>query len=211
MDADVRQYKPDRLWKFSENLTDICILGMLCLICSLPVITTGAALTAMYTVFAQHIIHRRRELVRPFFTAFRENLKNATILWLMILPAMVLFAVDAFYYLSGTGMFNRVMGITMFCLLGIVLIVHCYAFTTMAVNKGTVKETLIKSIQCSYMNWPWTLLILVINAGAAVLMFAGLWYFAFLFVGATGYANSHIIIRVTRRHDYTVKDRKSVV
>jgi uncharacterized membrane protein YesL len=201
LNMNIKQNKSEQLWKFSEDMSYICILGALWLLCSLPIVTCGASTMAMYTVFMSHIIHGRKELVKPFFTAFKENFKNATILWLIVFPAMALFTVDAFYYLhlSGSIIFHRVIGIVMLCLLAIVIMVSCYAFPMMALYNNTVKGTLIKSIQYSYISWPWTLLTFAVNVAFPVLVVIGLWYFAFLFAGITGYANSHIMIRAIRR------------
>jgi len=200
LNIDLRQNKSDKLWKFSEDLTDICILGALWLLCSLPIVTIGAATTAMYTVFMRHIIHGRKELVKPFFAAFKENFKNATILWLIVFSVVALFAVDAFYYLylSGGSIFHRMMGIAMICLLAIVILVSCYAFPMMALFSDTVKNTIIKSIKYSYISWPWTLLVFAVNVAVPALAAIGFWYFSFLFVGIIGYANSHIMVKVLK-------------
>lgn len=201
MNSEPMQNKSDKLWKLSENLTDICILGALWLLCSLPIITIGAATTAMYTVFMRPMINGKKKLAKPFFIAFKENFKNATILWLILLPVMVLLIVDSFYYLhlSRSSLFHLILGIVMLCLLVIIMLISCYAFPMMALYNNTVKDTLIKSAQYACISWPWTILILLVNAVIAALMVMGLWYFAFLFVGIAGFANSHIMIKAFRR------------
>lgn len=190
--------KSNYLWKFSEDLIDICILGAMCLLCSLPIVTMGASAAAMYTVFMNHSIYGKKELVKPFFSAFKENFKKATILWLITFPAMLILAVDAFYYLfsSDRSIFFKIMVIFMLCLLAIVIVVSAYAFPTMVLYNNTVRETLIKSFKYSYISWPWTLLIFVVSIAFPILMIMGLWYFAFLFAGITGYVNTHIMIKV---------------
>lgn len=205
MAANLRQNGPDKLLKFSENLTDICILGALWFLCSLPIVTIGAANTAMYAVFMQHIIHGKRELVKPFFAAFKKNFKCATILWLIMFSLMILFTVDAFYYLylTRSSIFHRTIGMIMFCLLAIVILLSCYAFPMTALYNNTIKDTLVKSIQYFCVSWPWTLLLFAVNLVVAALMAMGLWYFLFLFAGIIGYANSHIVIKAFKR-DITV-------
>jgi uncharacterized membrane protein YesL len=199
--GDIRRNGTDKLLKFSEDLTDICILGALWSLCSLPIVTVGAASTAMYEVFMQHIIHGKGELVKPFFAAFKENFKGATILWLIMLPLMVLFTVDAFYYLylPRSNIFFHTMGTVMFCLLAIVILLSCYVFSMMALYSNTVKDTLIKSIQYFYISWPWTLLIFAVNLAIVALLAMGLWYFLFLFAGISGYVNSRIVIKAFKR------------
>lgn len=201
MKIDPMQNKSDKLWKFSEKLTDMCILGALWILCSFPIVTIGAATIAMYTVFMQHIIYGKKKLAKPFFIAFKENFKNATILWLILLPIMVLLIVDSFYYLylSPASMFHLILGIVMLCLLAIVMLVFCYAFAMMALYNNTVKDTFIKALKYTCISWPWTLLLLAVNVAIAALLAIGLWYFAFLFVGIIGYINSYIMIKAFRR------------
>ena len=70
------------LSKILETLYNLVILNLLTVLCCLPIITAGASLTAAYTV-----VHAMRNgentVVKPFFTAFRKNIKQATILWML--------------------------------------------------------------------------------------------------------------------------------
>ena len=64
-------------------------LNLLTLLCCIPIVTAGAAFTAMHEQL--QLISRREEgyITRRFFTTFRSNLKQATLLWL---PFMLIFA-----------------------------------------------------------------------------------------------------------------------
>jgi uncharacterized membrane protein YesL len=74
-----------------------CCLGAVWLVCSLPVVTLGASTTALYTVTIKLV--RETEGTSPpkrFFTAFRDNFRQATILWLMLLTVGVFLALDLY-------------------------------------------------------------------------------------------------------------------
>ena len=200
MSGNPWQDRSDKLWKFSEDLTSICILGALWLVCSLPVITIGAATTSMYTVFMRRILFGRKELVTPFFSAFRANFKRATAAWLILFAVLGLLALDAYYYLflsPGSG-FHTVMGTAILCLLSMAVMVACYVFPMLALYRNPVKSTLIKSAQSACISWPWTLLAFTVSVAIPALTVIGLWYLVFLFVGAVGYINSHIMVRAFR-------------
>ncbi len=64
-------------------------INILTIICCLPIVTAGAALTAMHDEL--QLISRKEEgyITRRFFTTFRSNLKQATLLWI---PFMLIFA-----------------------------------------------------------------------------------------------------------------------
>ena len=38
----------NRFWSFIENMMNLCVLGLLWLLCSLPLITAGASTAAMF-------------------------------------------------------------------------------------------------------------------------------------------------------------------
>ncbi len=201
MNGILKHNDPDTLWKFSENLTSICILGALWFLCSLPVVTIGASTAAMHQVFLRNLMHGSKPLVRPFFTAFRENFKQSTILWLIMLAAATLLALDAYYYFchSQKNYFHFGMGIAMLCLLGIVVMVFGYVFPMTALYHNSVKKTLMKSAQYAFVSWPWTLLMFAIHIAVPIILSKGLWFLALISAGVVGFADSRIMIRAFRR------------
>ncbi len=66
---------------------DLVVLNLLTLLCCLPVVTAGAAVTALY----DRVIHLVRgedgRIVRPFFRSFAGNFRQGTIFWLLLLAA----------------------------------------------------------------------------------------------------------------------------
>lgn len=88
-----------------ETVADLIVLNFLTILCSLPVITAGAALTAMYGgVFR---LKRKEEsyLVKDFFRDFKSNFKQSTIIWLLALALGVLIYLDyrIFSRIEGIG------------------------------------------------------------------------------------------------------------
>ena len=72
-------------------------LNLLWLVCSLPVFTVGASTTALYYVTLK--IARGGEgtsVTRIFFRSFRENFRQATLLWLILLAAGLVLAGDGY-------------------------------------------------------------------------------------------------------------------
>ncbi len=75
------------LYGFLSKLCDMVILNLLMLVSCLPIVTVGAALTAGYYAAIRSIRGEGR-IARDFWRSFRENLKQATILWLLWLLAV---------------------------------------------------------------------------------------------------------------------------
>ena len=72
-----------------STLADLVLLNLLTIVCSLPVITAGASITALYYTMYKMRKHEAN-LYRSFFKSFKENFKQATILWLILLIVGVL-------------------------------------------------------------------------------------------------------------------------
>ena len=90
------------------KLCNSCYLNLLWLVCSLPIVTIGASTTALYYTTLK-IVRDEEEtsLTRMFFRSFRENFRQSTVLWLILLAAGALLAGDGYilYHLraSSTG------------------------------------------------------------------------------------------------------------
>ncbi len=86
--------------KFSQILLRLCkscCLNALWMMCSLPVFTIGASTTALYYASFKIVKEEDRSLTRTFFRAFRENFRQATVLWLIFLAFGILLGADGYF------------------------------------------------------------------------------------------------------------------
>ena len=94
---------------FSQVLVKLCYgcyLNLLWFICSIPIVTLGASTTALYYVTLK--IARDEEetsVSRMFFRAFRENFRQSTVLWLILLAIGAFLAGDGYilYHLRASS------------------------------------------------------------------------------------------------------------
>lgn len=84
-----------RIWDTISRIIDMVVAGFLWLICSLPVITIGAASTAMYYSIVKCVRHERGRLTACFFSAFKKEFKQSTLTWLIYIAYILVMAVDA--------------------------------------------------------------------------------------------------------------------
>ena len=110
--------------KFSQIMLKLCYgcyLNLLWLVCSLPVFTAGAATAALYDVTLRLAREEDPPVTTRFFKAFRENFRQATILWLILLGIGALLGADGYIlyhlYKSTAGM------VSVICTLGLALII----------------------------------------------------------------------------------------
>ena len=74
--------------KFSQLLLKLCYacyLNLLWFVCSLPIVTIGASTTALYYTCLKIVRDEDSHVGATFFRAFRENFKQSTVLWLILL------------------------------------------------------------------------------------------------------------------------------
>ena len=85
--------------KFSQLLLKFCsscYLNLLWLVCCIPIFTIGAATTALYSVTLKIARDEDPSLTKQFFRAFRENFRQATVLWMILLGFGLLLAGDGY-------------------------------------------------------------------------------------------------------------------
>lgn len=110
--------------KFSQIMLKLsygCYLNLLWFVCSLPVFTLGAATAALYDVTLRMARGEEPGLTRRFFQAFRENFRQATTLWLILLGVGALLGLDGYIlyrlYKSTAG------AAAIICTLGLALVI----------------------------------------------------------------------------------------
>ena len=72
-------------WSFMSRLADLIILNLLWIVFCIPVVTIGASTTAMYRVTLNMVRGEGSGVVRMFWDAFRLNLKQAVLIFLILL------------------------------------------------------------------------------------------------------------------------------
>ena len=93
---------------FSQLLLKLCYscyLNLLWFLCSVPIFTIGASTTALYYVSLKVVKGEEGSIAETFFRAFRENFRQATVIWLILLAIGLFLAGDGYivYHLRLTS------------------------------------------------------------------------------------------------------------
>ena len=98
--------KPDSpVMNMLSTITNLIIVNLLFVICSIPVITFGAAFSAKYYVSMKIIRGEGTGVFIPFFKAFKRNFKQATATWIIMLVVIFLIIFN-WRYIIYTGWSN---------------------------------------------------------------------------------------------------------
>lgn len=156
-------FAPDsKLMQILSRVADILILNALFFVSCLPVITVGAAVTAMYSVCFRWDTEQEDRLFRSYWRGFCGNLKQATAMWLIILAVLCVCCVDLFAAEKYGGIFAA-MAIVFKIVLVLTLTVAGYAFPTLSQYHNTVGRTLKNALLLSLSYLLRTFAITVLN------------------------------------------------
>ena len=99
-----------RIGSVISRLIDLILAGFYWVICSLPVITIGAASTALYYTVVKCVRHERGRMSASFFAAFKREFRQGTIIWLIYMAYIAIIAADA-WAIEVTGLGTGTLGL----------------------------------------------------------------------------------------------------
>lgn len=87
------------VFRVISRLSDLVIVNILWLICSLPIVTIGASTTALYSVCMKMARDEEGKIVKNFFDSFKSNFKQSTGIWLVMMLIILVLGGD-FYIVT---------------------------------------------------------------------------------------------------------------
>ena len=151
-----------------SKIVDTLILSILWLCCCIPVFTIGAASSALYYAYHKAIRQDGGHACKTFFRALKDNFKQATGIWMILLVFVLLSALTC-YLLRGMlesvpmAGFFLTMGRAILCFAAVWSI---YLFPYQARFENTVVNVMKNSALLTIARAPWSLLLLVIFVAA---------------------------------------------
>lgn len=160
---------------------DAVVLGLLWVICSLPIITIGASSTAFYYAFNKTIREERGYAWEEYMHSFKSNFKQATKGWLVILAIIMVTFVDYRILTEFVEMipFAEVLRVIMLVIICFGITWGQFLFAYFARFEGGVKEAMRNSIFIILANLLWAILLLIIWL-IAVIVFLSVPFLSFI-------------------------------
>ena len=160
---------------FIGKVADLIILNLLTLVLSIPIVTYGAATTAKYYVSMKIIRGEEGTLFKPYFKSFKENFRQSTIAWLILLIILAVLGLDWYWIIAVKGIST----VNNIYLIVVGLISLLAVFTTMTIFpfiarfKLTLKEAFKGAVIFSFLNFFKLILILALEV---ITVIACVWY-----------------------------------
>lgn len=190
------------------TIADIFLLNIIYVICCVPLVTIGAATTALYTVTMQITRNEYPAVTKAFFKAFKRNFKISTICWLVFMAVGFLLWFDFRIIGQVDGAARSAAKIALGAVLVIYVMVLTYVFPYIARFENDIKNTFKNAFMMSVAHFPFTLILSGLTIGIAVLtFFSGRTFaiatLAFFFIGFAllAYVKSRLFTKVFERYE----------
>lgn len=186
------------IYKFGTIVYDLFILNVLWFIFSIPIVTAGAATTALFYAAGKRVRNEDGYLFRDFWRSFKMNFKQSTIVWIiqLILFWVVATNIRNIHILGGMAPYmlplQFVIAIELF-------IISIYVFPLIARFHITLPNIFKTAFLMANKHFVTT--ILCIAAAAGILFAVYYWGFFILFaMSAYAYWISYMIDRIFKKY-----------
>lgn len=152
------------VFRFLGRITDCLILNLLFILCSIPIVTIGPAVCALYYCMMKIVRDRDSSITRMFFRSFRLNLRQGILMTLLFLAMALILVVDIracdIFEFSASGFIQIMLYILSFILFAIA----SYVFPLLAQFDNTVRNTFKNAFYMALTNCGYTMIIIVLNS-----------------------------------------------
>lgn len=133
----------NRFFTFMGKLADLMILNLLFILTSLPIITIGTSLTALYAVSLKQSSGTSTYIIKEYFNAWKINFKQSIILWTFSLIAFSLLFMNLI--VESNSSFTLLIRMIMTLSLILFIMITLYVFPMIAKFENTIRYTLVSA------------------------------------------------------------------
>lgn len=144
------------------KVADLLWLNVLTIICCIPIVTIGASLTAMNYMALKIVRDEECYITKGFFKSFRENFKQATVIWLVLMVIIILLVADYFIMGYSTFKYKEIAQVAIMACGIIVLFEVIFVFPVLAKFGNTIVNTMKNALMVSILQFPKTILMTIL-------------------------------------------------
>lgn len=145
-----------------STMADLMILNLWVTVCCIPVFTAGAAFTGMHYVLLKMVRDEEGYITKSFFKSFKENFKQATGHWLMMLVLLAVFAGDFYIFRNRPDMFPKVLMIAIMAIGIFIYLASTFVFPLQSHFENTVRGTIKNAFSLMILHLPTAVLMAVL-------------------------------------------------
>ena len=155
------------------TIGDIIVVNILFIICSIPIFTIGASMSAMYyTLLKKQRTGETVGIIKLFFKGFKDNFKKSTIAWLLFMLIAFVFSLDFNLFGKGGPQENKLMYYTSVIFFILICFIAIYLFPVISAFENTLKNLILQSIYMAAKNFIFTIIIMILYTLPAYFLLA---------------------------------------
>lgn len=171
-----------KIMNLFSRISDFLILNFLFIITSLPIITMGASITALYSVNLKMAKNEEAYIARDYLKAFQKNFKIATSAFLFFLIAGTLMGANIWISFQAKGTFYLILRVLAALFLIYLLICAKYYFPILARFEFTSRQVWMHIPHMIITHAGSFLFIVLLNIPIIILFTYSLYTAAFLLI-----------------------------
>ena len=144
-------------------MADLLILNIITMLMCLPIITAGAALTAMHYVLLKMVRGEEGYILKSFFRSFKREFRQATVLWILYVALAALMASNLVLVLQGSGRYPIWLPSSIVVVAVLELMFMIYTFAMLSRFDDTIYHTLLNAVTLTFAELPRSLEMAVIT------------------------------------------------
>ena len=149
--------------RFLNKMADLLILNIITMLMCLPIITAGAALTAMHYVLLRMVRGEEGYILKSFFRSFKREFRQATVLWILYVALAALMASNLVLVLQGSGRYPIWLPSSIVVVAVLELMFMIYTFAMLSRFDDTIYHTLLNAVTLTFAELPRSLEMAVIT------------------------------------------------
>lgn len=149
--------------RFLNKMADLLILNIITMLMCLPIITAGAALTAMHYVLLKMVRGEEGYILRSFFRSFKREFRQATVLWILYVALAALMASNLVMVLQGSGRYPIWLPSSIVVVAVLELMFMIYTFAMLSRFDNSIYHTLLNAVTLTFAELPRSLEMAVIT------------------------------------------------
>ncbi len=191
--------------QFLNSVGDIVIANLLFVMCSIPLVTIGPSLTALYHCSLRSVKGNCNGTIKTFFRAFRQNFVQSLIIWLGIIAIGFILFTNINFLKTVPGQTGNLLMLLSEGLVVLLVILALYVFPVVAAFSGSVKSQIRNAFIFAFLRFPYTIIIAVVSIFPMFMTYQDytlmpLWACCWFFFGfgLTAYVNSLLLYKMFR-------------
>lgn len=168
----MKNFYDSRFYHVLSVVATLMVLNVLTVLCSLPIVTAGASVSALYAVMEASLEDRGGSAIKEYFRNWKKHFKRATLFWAALLAVLLVAAGDLLLVSRGLVAGNAFF---LLCFADLVMIVSVMTasvlFPFLPVFKAGFGQTVRIALVYALKDLPKTVLVTALNIFPFVLAY----------------------------------------